>query len=110
MEDKKISIERSLEAAKPVREISDKALELDVNYLETALISFRESFNRKMSMAVLDPQPTTFEARMDLEGAKIRQLELMIELGKNAQNIYGLTLKLSSAVSRSEELCKVFGI
>lgn len=103
------SLEKSIEAAKPVGQINKLAFTLDVGYLTKALREMKKNHEWRESAAILNPNPFTHNEKQDLEAAKLKQLELMLELAKNAKNIATLTGKLNLAILKEEELKEVFG-
>ena len=107
---KEKNYENSVEASIPIKKIMDAAQELDIEYLESALKDMWDNHHRRDSMAVLNPNPFTHNEKQELNAAKLRQLELMIELGKNVQSIKEKTLNLYQAEQNSSDLGKLFGL
>jgi hypothetical protein len=105
-----LSFEKSTEAAKPVKEINELALELDTEYLWTAYEEMQDKHLRSESAAVLDPHPFTHNERQEVNAAKLHQLKLIIQLGENAKVILEKTIALQKAEKQTGELEKIFGI
>lgn len=106
---KKQTLKNSEEAAKPIIEIMKHVLELDIEYLSQALKDMKKHTSMRESMAVMNPNPMTHNENQSVDRAKQRQLELMLELAKNAQNIMDSERKLIKARTQSNELGQLFG-
>lgn len=107
---KDLTYEKSLEAAKPVKEMAELARTLDVEYLTDALNAMKENHSFRDSAMILNPNPHTAIEQQELNAAKIEGLELMLKLAKNQEKILSLTVKLEGAKRNSQELAKMFGL
>jgi hypothetical protein len=105
-----LTYEKSLEAAKVIKEMNLLALQLDIDYLTKALEEMQENHSRRDSMAVLNPNPFSHFEKQDLYAAKLKQLELMIELSKNTQVIIECEKKLVAAKSNESNLNQLFEV
>lgn len=104
-----LSYEESVEAAKPIRKMAETARELNVEYLTQAVADMKKNHSLRDAAMILNPNPHTAIEQSNLEAAKIKGLELMLELAKNQNEIFDLTIKLNVAKSRSDDLSKFFG-
>lgn len=82
-----MSYEQSVVEAKKIKKLQEIAIQLDVEFLKTALVDMRSQHSHRDAMAILNPNPFTHNAKQDLDAAKIKQLELYIELAENTKEI-----------------------
>jgi len=105
-----LSFEKSLEEAKTIRQISFLSLQLDIEYLTEALKQMKEQHSFRDSAMILNPHPHVHNEMQDLTAAKIRQLELFIEIAKYSHTIQECETKLIKAKESDSELSKIFGV
>lgn len=83
----KLSEEESKKASVPVGIINRLSAQLNLPYLKKCLKEMKEQHSWRDRAMVLNPNPMSHMEKQDLESAKIKQLELIINLGENAQEI-----------------------
>lgn len=104
------TLERSVHAAIPLRVMSEQCLLLDVEYLTDALKALKEQHNFRDSAAILSPSPLTHNDRQELDAAKIKQLELFLELAGQLKEIIRLQNNLSKVTENEAMLKSMFGL
>lgn len=106
----RLDLEQSLEAAKPIKIITDAARTLNIEYLEECLKGMKGNVSLHESASILDPNPFTVHERIDLEKLGCRQLELILALAKNLKVIEDANRKVAEARANSHDLAKLFGL
>lgn len=104
-----LSFEQSQEAAIPVKQIAELARTLNVEYLTQCLSDMKKNHSLRESAMILSPNPHTVMETSDLELAKLKCLELMLDLAKNQEIIFELTVKLERVKMNSRKLSDIFG-
>lgn len=102
------SQERSEHAAVVLRQMSELALSLDLDYLKAAVTEMRENHSFKDAAAALNPEPLTFMESQAVNAAKLDQLENFIKVAETARNIEVLKVNLQEARSAANELKAFF--
>lgn len=102
------SQERSEHAAVVLRQMSELALALDVDYLKAAVTEMRENHSFKDAAAALCPEPWTFIESQALNAAKLDQLENFIKIAEHARKIEVAQIKLQDAKVASQKLRSIF--
>lgn len=106
---RKLSHAESVVAAEPIKQIAELARTLDIEYLTAALKEMKDNHALRDSAMILNPSPHTALQQQYLNSAKIKGLELMLELAKNQNDIFNCTLQLESAKRQSSYLSSIFG-
>ena len=106
----KLTYQESVEAAKPIKEMAELARTLNVEYLTECLEQMKSNHSLRDSAMILSPSPFTVMEKQDLDKAKIRGLELMIQLAKNQNEIFEATVNLAKAKGNENRLASIFGI
>lgn len=106
--EQEITLEKSKEQAEIITPIQLMILQLDVPYLQQALASLRARHSFSESAMILNPRPLTAMPLHDLMSAKIKQLELYIQIAMNAQDIMKCERDVMIANNRSEQIEKLF--
>lgn len=91
-----------------IRVIQDHVLLLDIPLLEKALKDMKAAHSYRDSIAVLNPRPFIHNISQEREAVKIKQLQLIIDLGKNAREIISTGEKLGTAQANERLLTKMF--
>jgi len=105
----KLSYKNSEKAAKPIQKMMKLALKLDIDYLSLALKKMREDHNMREAALILNPHPFHNESQ-NLNSAKLYQLNLLIEIGQNANRILELEASLKGAKINEQDLNEMFNI
>lgn len=104
-----LTYEQSVEAAKPIKQMAELARTLNVEYLERAVLDMKKNHSMREAAMVMNPNPHTAIEVSDLEAEKLKGLELMLELARNQDRIFDLTVKLEKAKMNSRKLSDFFG-
>lgn len=105
-----LTYEESVEAARPIKAIAELSRTLNVEYLRECVSQMKDGHSFRESAMILNSSPFTAIEQGDLEAAKIKGLELMIELAENQNEILKKTIQLSKAKNNSAELSRMFGL
>lgn len=103
-----INYEKSLIEAEIIKKINSSIVDLDTEYLTEALTRMKDAHSFRESAAILNPSPHTHHENQALNAAKLKQLELLIELALNAKTIIDCEKKLRNAKDNSDKLKKLF--
>lgn len=104
----KFSQERSEHAAAILRQMSELALALDVEYLTAAVAEMRDNHSFKEAAAALCPDPLTFMESQAVNAAKLDQLENFIKIAEIARKIEVLKIRQQEARVAANELKAFF--
>lgn len=105
-----LTLDKSVEASIPLREMSLLSLQLDAEYLKEALKQMKEAHSFRDAAAILNPNPFTHNQQQDLNAAKMKQLDLFLQLAENTKNIMKCTQALATANQNSSQLNQFFGL
>ena len=105
-----LSYEQSIEAAKPIKEMAELARTLNIEYLTKCVEKMKEQHSFRESAMILSPSPFTVMEQNDLDRAKLKGLELMLELAKNQEQILELTINLQKAKGHVNQMNRIFGM
>ena len=106
----KLSYEETVEAAKPIKEMAELARTLNVDYLTECLEQMKSQHSFRDSAMILSPSPFTVMEQQDLDKAKIKGLDLMLQLAKNQNEIFEATVRLARAKGSADKLAGIFGM
>jgi hypothetical protein len=103
-----VSLEKSTEEAYRIDLINRLLPGLDLIYLRAAYKTLRESHSRNDSMSILNPRPFLHNPMQELEAAKLKQLDLLIQLAENSQAIMKAESNVKDQTQVESELSKFF--
>lgn len=83
-------------------------LQLDADFLEQALSDMIKRHKKRQSIAVLNPNPLTFNAKQNLEGAKINLLEALIKSCEAIEIVKLAEINLNTTVNHAMSLMDFF--
>ena len=104
-----LTLEKSQELADHLLGLGIGIQLLDADYLRESIRQMRENHLWRDAAAILSPNPQTHFEKQEVNGLKIKQLELFLALRENVDAIQAASANLRVAEKNSNDLSKLFG-
>ncbi len=102
------TIEKSKEEAEKIKSIQEILMELDGDYLSSALKDMRENHDLREDMVLFNPNPSTHYEQQALNEAKQNQFALILKLKENMLVIARAQGELMRAKGHENEMKNIF--